>query len=620
MNQVVIGTAGHIDHGKTALVEALTGTNTDILAQEKERGITIDLGFAYLNDNITIVDVPGHQKFIRNMVAGASTIHIGLLIVAADDGIMPQTIEHLQILNSLSIKTGITVITKIDLADDDWIDLVISDVKRLEENTIFQDTPIFKVDSQSKKGIDELRKGIIALSESIKFKNISEFFKMHIDRVFIKKGYGPVVTGTVKSGSLGVGQSVEILPNNLIAKVRGIQTHGGDVKEVHNGYRAAINLTKVDVNILKRGSTLANPNLIVVTDKLLARITMSAYTKWSLKNNQRVRIHIGTNEILARVKLYQGKIKKDESCNLIIYLEKSVGATIDELIIIRSYSPLDTIASGIILETDFVSEKQYVENCPLDINERLKYSITKTSNRPNTVDYWSKKYFVPKDDVDYKLNLINARVSTKDGLVFLEQDLEHWKKETLSFIRKKSKNDAFHSYVELSNLIQSLKFSEKWASFIIEELVKSKDVKLKSGRIFLAEQSSKISKEIKKDLKKINDIINNIDSNIISIKELILLSKLNPRKTKELVFLLVDNKSLYRINDDIIISVNAFNKLLSLIRKYFANNKTMSISDFKILSNLTRKNAIPILEYFDNNQFTTRDGNNRFAGEFLYVE
>ena len=156
MHQVVIGTAGHIDHGKTALVEALTGTNTDTLAQEKERGITIDIGFAYLDDNITIVDVPGHQKFIRNMVAGASTIHIGLLIVAADDGIMPQTIEHLQILNSLSIKTGITVITKIDLADDDWMDLVISDVKQLEENTIFQDTPIFKVDSRSKKGIDEL--------------------------------------------------------------------------------------------------------------------------------------------------------------------------------------------------------------------------------------------------------------------------------------------------------------------------------------------------------------------------------------------------------------------------------------------------------------------------------
>ena len=218
------------------------------------------------------------------------------------------------------------------------------------------------------------------------------------------------------------------------------------------------------------------------------------------------------------------------------------------------------------------------------------------------------------------MKLINARVSLKDGLVYLEEDLEYWKKETLSFIRKKSKNDAFHSYVELSNLMQSLQFSEKWASYIIEELAKSNDVILKAGRIFLAEESSEVSKEIKKDLKKINDIIDNIDSNIISIKELILLSKLNPRKTKELVFLLIDNKSLLRINDDIIMGLDSFNEMLSSIRKYFTDNKTMSISDFKTLSKLTRKNAIPILEYFDNNHFTIRDGNNRIAGEVLYVE
>ena len=218
------------------------------------------------------------------------------------------------------------------------------------------------------------------------------------------------------------------------------------------------------------------------------------------------------------------------------------------------------------------------------------------------------------------MKIINARVSPKYGLVYLEKDLGYWKKETLSFIRKKSKDDAFHNYVELSNLMQSLQFSEKWASYIIEELVKSNDVKLKSGRIFLAKKSSEVSKEIKKDLKKINDIIDNIDSNIISIKELILLSKLNPKKTKDLVFLLIDNNSLLRINDDIIISVNAFNKILSLIRKYFIENKTMSISDFKTLSNLTRKNAIPVLEYFDKNHFTIRDGSNRIAGETLYVE
>ena len=169
MKQVVIGTAGHIDHGKTALVEALTGTNTDTLAQEKQRGITIDLGLAYLNENITIVDVPGHKKFIRNMGAGAATIHIGLLVIAADDGIMPQTIEHLHILNSLSVYKGITGITKIDLVDEDWIDLVVSEVKEIEKNTIFQDSPILKVDSISMEGVNDLKHTILSLVNTIYF-------------------------------------------------------------------------------------------------------------------------------------------------------------------------------------------------------------------------------------------------------------------------------------------------------------------------------------------------------------------------------------------------------------------------------------------------------------------
>ena len=341
MKQVVIGTAGHIDHGKTALVEALTGTNTDTLAQEKQRGITIDLGFAYLNENITIVDVPGHKKFIRNMVAGASTIHLGLLVIAADDGIMPQTIEHLHILNSLSVHKGITVITKIELADEDWIDLVVSEVKEIEKNTIFQDGPILKVDSISMKGVNDLKDTIISLVNTIKFEQKSEYFKMHVDRVFSKKGYGPVVTGTVKSGTLKVGDSVEILPEKLTAQVRGMQTHGGSVQKVKNGDRAALNLTKVDIKLLNRGTTISNPGLIPVTDKLLANLTMSPYTSWFLKNNQRVRINIGTAEILARVRIFGKKIMKNQNSNVIILFERPVGVTINDQFVVRSYSPLD---------------------------------------------------------------------------------------------------------------------------------------------------------------------------------------------------------------------------------------------------------------------------------------
>jgi len=375
MQQVVIGTAGHIDHGKTALVKALTGTNTDTLPQEKQRGITIDLGFAYLNENITIVDVPGHQKFIRNMVAGASTVHIGLLVIAADDGIMPQTVEHLHILNSLSIDSGITVITKVDLVDDEWSDLIVSEVKEIETNTIFEDGPILKVDSLSEKGIKNLKQTIISLSKTIKFKQGKEYFKMHVDRFFSKKGYGPVVTGTVKSGRIAVGNKIEILPEKLIAQVRGIQTHGGDVQEVKSGDRAALNLTKVDIKVLNRGTTISSPGLISITNKLLANLSMSPYTSWSLKNNQRVRIHIGTAEILARVKFYRKKLDKNETGNVIFFFERPVGVTVNDLFVVRSYSPMDTIASGIVLDIDFLDNKEFIDNCPKDTFERLRFMI-----------------------------------------------------------------------------------------------------------------------------------------------------------------------------------------------------------------------------------------------------
>ena len=536
MNQVVIGTAGHIDHGKTTLVEALTGTNTDTLAQEKQRGITIDLGFAYLNENITIVDVPGHKKFIRNMVAGASTIHLGLLVIAADDGIMPQTIEHLHILNSLSVHKGITVITKIGLADEDWIDLVISEVKEIEENTIFQDSPILKVDSISMEGVNDLKHTIISLVNTIKFEQKSEYFKMHVDRVFSKKGYGPVVTGTVKSGTLKVGDSVEILPEKVMAHVRGIQTHGGSVQKVKNGDRAALNLAKVDIKLLNRGTTVSNPGLISVTDKLLANLSMSPYTSWFLKNNQRIRVNIGTAEILARVRIFGKELMKNHNSNVIIIFERPVGVTINDQFVVRSYSPLDTIASGIVLETDFEYDRKFIEKCPVDILERLRYMISNFSHNPKTIEEWSMKYFISFNEMKEKLKLLDARVISDNGFVYFNHDFEYWEKETLSFIEKKCKHNSFHNYVEVNNIVQSLGISEKWAKHVIERLIKSNMLALKSGRISLVNQSLDLSEKIKIDLKKIISIIENSDSNIISIKEIIDISKMNPRKVKEMMW------------------------------------------------------------------------------------
>ena len=618
MQQVVIGTAGHIDHGKTSLVKSLTGTNTDTLAQEKQRGITIDLGFAYLNKDITIVDVPGHQKFIRNMVAGASTVHIGLLVIAADDGIMPQTIEHLHILNSLSINNGITVITKIDLVEEEWIDLVISEVKELEINTLFKNGPILKVDSLSNKGISDLKQTIISLAKTIKIKQCSKYFKMHVDRVFSKKGYGPVVTGTIKSGRITSGDKIEILPDRLIAQIRGIQTHGGDIQEAKSGDRAALNLTKVDMKILNRGTMVSSPGLISVTDKLLANLAMSPFTSWSLKNNQRVRVHIGTAEILARVRFHGKKLEKNQTTNAIFFFERTLGVNINDLFIVRSYSPMDTIASGIVLDIDFLENKKYIDECPKDILERLRFMISNYAHHPKTIEQWSKKYFISYDEMNENLKLLDAEFTSNEELVYFNKDLVHWKKRILSYIKEKSSVDSFHNYVEVNNIVQSLGVSNKWVKFILDKLVKSNDILLKDGKIFLVDQSFDISKKIKLDMKKITEFIKNADSEILSIKEIISLSKMNPKKVKELIFLLNDQGLIIQVNDNLIINNDAFNKLLTSLRKYFKKNSKISVSEFKNLSNLTRKNAIPILEFFDNSNITQREGSYRKAGDILF--
>ena len=278
MQQVVIGTAGHIDHGKTSLVKALTGVDTDTLSQEKNRGITIDLGFAYLNEKITIVDVPGHQKFIRNMVAGASTIHLGILVVAADDGVMPQTLEHLHILDSLAIINGIIVITKIDTVDDEWIEMVIQDIEKIKKGTVLSSSKIIKVDSLSGKGINNLKENILSLANTVKLPFSSENFKLYVDRVFSKQGYGTIVTGTVKSGMISNGDVVELLPDKIQATIRGIQTHGGNTKSVSIGDRAALNLSKIELGVIRRGTILSEPN----------KITAVSYTHLTLPTILRV--------------------------------------------------------------------------------------------------------------------------------------------------------------------------------------------------------------------------------------------------------------------------------------------------------------------------------------------
>ncbi|MEJ2636412.1 MAG: selenocysteine-specific translation elongation factor [Calditrichia bacterium] len=351
--QYVIGTAGHIDHGKTALIQALTGINTDRLKEEQERGITIDLGFAHFSDNVTIIDVPGHERLIKNMVAGVSTIDLVLFVIAADDGIMPQTREHLDIVKLLGISHGIFVITKIDLVDEEWLLMVEEEIGNLLKGSVFENAPVLKTSAVTGEGIEDVRKTIFESLKQIERREDDGIFRLPIDRVFGKPGFGTVVTGSVLSGQIDAGGAVEILPELIPARVRGLQSHDRPVESVSMGDRAALNLTGIGNDQLHRGQVIAQAGYYRAVQSFNARLTPLPDETVLIKNRMRVRIHLHTAEIFARLVLPELKaLDPGQSAMVQFRLEKPVYASFGDHFIIRQYSPQITLGGGIVLETN----------------------------------------------------------------------------------------------------------------------------------------------------------------------------------------------------------------------------------------------------------------------------
>ena len=305
MSHVIIGTAGHIDHGKTALVRALTGIETDTLPEEQSRGVTIDIGFAYWRDNVTIIDVPGHERFVKNMVTGVCTVDIAVFVVAADDGPMPQTREHLGILNLLDVRRGVIALTKTDLVDPDWVELVTEEVRDLVAGTFLAEAPIVPVSSEIGVGIDGLRDLLDMEIQKVESKQDRGVFRLPIDRAFTVRGFGTVVTGTVISGAVSTKDEAVLLPAGTPVRVRGIQTHGEDVDTAHLGARAAVNVTGVEVEEVMRGDLLCESGYFDTTYMLDVRLQALADASAPIKNRSRVHLHLGPREVLARVVLLE---------------------------------------------------------------------------------------------------------------------------------------------------------------------------------------------------------------------------------------------------------------------------------------------------------------------------
>jgi selenocysteine-specific elongation factor len=354
VKQIILGTAGHIDHGKTSLIKAMTGIDTDRLKEEKERGITIELGFASLDlpsgQHLGIVDVPGHEKFVKNMVAGATGIDIVVMVIAADEGVMPQTREHLEICTLLGVQFGMVALTKIDLVDEEWLELALDDVHEFVQGTFLENAPIAPVSSANGQGMPEFVKTLDELSQQIPDRTSSGLFRLPIDRVFTMKGFGTVITGTLISGRVKVGDTIMIYPSGINSKVRGIQVHNNSVTEAEAGMRTAINFQGLEKTSIQRGEVLAGPQTLKSNYMVDISLHFLSSNAKPIRNRTLVRFHTGTSEVLGNlILLDREELSPGENAVAQLRLNHPVALVKEDRFVIRSYSPIRTIGGGEII-------------------------------------------------------------------------------------------------------------------------------------------------------------------------------------------------------------------------------------------------------------------------------
>ena len=614
--QIVIGTAGHIDHGKTSLVKSLTGTDTDHLLEEKNRGMTIDLGFAYFNKEITIIDVPGHEKFIRNMVAGVSTIQIALIVVAADDGLMPQTYEHIDILHFLNVQHAIIALSKIDTVEENWIEMVEKDIKTAIEQTNFKNANIIRTSTKTGNGIDLLKEEIAMLCKNVKTDHDRGFFYLPVDRVFSKTGHGTVVTGTVISGKAEISNELEVMPEGKKVTVRSMQTHGEITPLVQMGDRAAINLSNIDKNTIRRGSTLVAKNLIKPTSKIIAHIKMANNTKWKIKNKQSVHVHIGTCQVVAKAITYGLTLSSGQSANILLELNKPISSINDQRFIIRSFSPMETIAGCVILDQNpKVSKKELrllIQTLDLDPSKRINQLIDINWKNPLSLKEWSGVFNTNLSQIN---NWIHGQEIMNDcNLLFNTIILDRSKNQILDEINKFHLKHPYKKSIPREELINMVGYSKEWFDYTINELTDEVSVinagyALKNNKMTLEGADIEIANTIESKIK-------NSKFNLLSSSDL---ENKNPDKALQILHILKDKEKIIQIASDLWIHEDYHKKLVIQLTSFFKTNSQLSISDFKSLTLTTRKNAIPLLEFCDKNELTIREDNCRVKGKAINV-
>ncbi|MFN2501162.1 MAG: selenocysteine-specific translation elongation factor [Pyrinomonadaceae bacterium] len=634
---IVVGTSGHIDHGKTALVKALTGVDADRLPEEKQRGITIDLGYAEMSAgdvHFGFVDVPGHEKFVKNMLAGASGINMVLLVVAADEGVMPQTREHFDICTLLDIKKGMAVLTKIDRVDSETLELANMEIGELVAGTFLENMPIACVSSRTGEGIDQLKGQLLEISATLTRHDDHLVTRLPIDRSFSVKGFGAVVTGTLASGVIREGTELELLPLATIARVRGVQTHNKDVANVSSGNRVAVNLGGIDHSRIARGMILTEPRVFQPTQVLDTEIQILPQAGKALRSRQRVRVHIGTVEALGRVHVLNetGEIGPGVKDFTQIRLESPIVAVPGERFIVRSYSPQTTIGGGRVIDAFAVRHRRKELRSTRGHLERLLTCVhdPASSIYARIVAAGRNGLSVPQMQArtGYNREIIDAALAAtvKEGKVVelgghyisatefdslcasLQTELNAFhKREPLARgMTRESLRDVVAAHLPLEIFSSALDSLEKRGAIVTDR-----------DTLRLADHKAELSSSETAFTQQLLSTYETAGFEVPRLEEALTTAAagtgLTPQAARKCFQLFLDSGQIIKVSDEFYFSAAAIDRLRKMLQAFAekSHDRTIDVPAFKNMGGISRKYAIPLLEYFDRERVTRRAGDMR---------
>lgn len=624
---IIVGTAGHIDHGKTTLIRALTGRNTDRLKEEQDRGISIELGFTHfdLTDELRvgIIDVPGHEKFIKNMLSGVCGMDMIVLVVAADEGIMAQTKEHLDILNLIGLKNGIIALTKCDLVDRDWIELVKLDIADEMEGTFLENAKIIEVSSTENTGIDELKEEIKRIVDTLPDKDLSSNPRLYVDRSFSIMGFGTVVTGTLISGTFNLDDEILIYPSNKITKIRNLQVHDSNVPTAYAGQRVAINLANVKKEDVPKGSVLV-PNNTFTESSIIDVKLKTVNLPFEITNRTRFHLYLGSSEVLCRAILLEDEVLESNKEYIVqLRLEEPIISKRNDKFILRLFSPLYTIGGGYIIDSNATKKKRFNEYDIKNIKRLdgcdFKEYIYNYINRFSDKFYLEKNYYSFLSDSNKNISKLidelieeNKIISfgiNSDRLIlsdkFVEKLIEQISEFIGDFHKKYPKRIGISKETIKSKFFDSLggKIKNEFMNYLISDrfFVSDEYISLLDFKVSLDDT----------DFKNIEIIKNKFNSDKFSIMNFEDFNlNMSVEHFRELILYLISNKGVIKLDSGYMLKEN-YDSAVNMIKNFIVKKGAISVSDARDLLGSNRKSTMELLEFLDKEKITLRRENER---------